>query len=490
MIEHAPAPGAVIGGKLRLERPLARGGMGTVWIARHLQLDVLVAVKFIDPMMASATNARVRFEREAKAAAQIRNPNVVQVFDHGIDESGTPYIVMELLEGEDLGARLKRERRLPLAQVVTLMSQVAKGLRRAHESGIVHRDLKPGNIYMARVEEEEVVKILDFGLAKAFSADAVDDVTVSGVVLGSPHYMSPEQARGSKNLDHRSDIWSLGIILYRCLTGVVPFQGDQVGDLVIKICTERVPPPSKIAPDLMPYLDRFFERALARDPDQRFQNVREMAAELVALAGGRQSIPDLGLYTGPSSGPVSSPLPALSPWPSEPPGQVVDSFRDPLSPSRPQHMVPYGSPDGLGKETTTVPAMVPASPPNQRKPARSTVIAVAGAAFAVTLVVVGLLMVRSSPSDEGSSSDEKGTSPASAVSGVALSPSADPTASAKVPPPSTDATAEPTAAEPTTTLDLDEPGADEPDAGAGSAPSPGASSKPSGPIKKRRNFGY
>jgi serine/threonine protein kinase len=286
-----PTPGDMIGGgRYQIERPLARGGMGSVFVARHLQLDVLFAIKFIDPAMASASNARARFEREAKAAAQIRNPNVVQVFDHGLD-NGVPYLVMELLEGEDLGARLRREKRLPLPQVVSLMNQLAKGLRRAHESGIVHRDLKPGNIFMATIEDEEVVKILDFGLAKAFLGDAGDEVTVSGVVLGSPQYMSPEQARGSKQIDHRSDIWSLGVILYRCITGSLPFQSDQVGELVVKICTENPQPPTRLVPTLPYALDSFFDRAFERDVERRFQSVREMAVELAATVS-RASAPD------------------------------------------------------------------------------------------------------------------------------------------------------------------------------------------------------
>jgi len=156
--------GTVIAGKYRLERPLARGGMGAVWVARHLQLDEQVAVKFMDISLPSAADARVRFEREAKSAARIRSPHVVQILDHGVDGE-IPYIVMELLEGEHLGTRLKREGRLSLAAAAAITEQVTKALHRAHKAGIIHRDLKPANVFLARVDDDdEIVKILDFGI--------------------------------------------------------------------------------------------------------------------------------------------------------------------------------------------------------------------------------------------------------------------------------------------------------------------------------------
>ncbi|MFT3775084.1 MAG: protein kinase [Minicystis sp.] len=276
--------GSVIAGKYRLEALLAQGGMGSVWSARHLTLDTRLAIKFIGPDVDGLDEARTRFEREAKVAALLQSPHVVQVLDYGID-GGVPYLAMELLQGEDLGARLARCGRLSIPETVAVVTQVARALRRAADAGIVHRDLKPGNVFMVRADdEEEIVKVLDFGVAKAPRL-ATDDTTRSGVMIGSPRYMSPEQVRGSRTVDHRGDLWSLAVIAYRALTGQLPFQGTDVADLIVKICTERAAPPSAIEPSLEPEIDDFFERALARDPDQRFQTARDFALAFASAAG-------------------------------------------------------------------------------------------------------------------------------------------------------------------------------------------------------------
>jgi eukaryotic-like serine/threonine-protein kinase len=275
--------GAVIAGKYRLDYPIGRGGMGAVWAARHLQLDTQVALKFIDPL-AETGDARLRFEREAKAAAQLRSPHVVQILDHGVD-GDRPYIAMELLEGEDLGERLRKEKRLSVQAAAHIFSQAAKALRRAHDAGVIHRDLKPSNIFLARFDDDEVVKLLDFGVAKIRdpAGDVASAFTQTGVIFGSPAYMSPEQARGARVIDHRSDLWSLAVILFRAITGVKPFEAASIGDLVIKLCIDPIPVASKIAPDLSPEIDQFFERAFARDPEQRFPSAVAMAAEFEAL---------------------------------------------------------------------------------------------------------------------------------------------------------------------------------------------------------------
>ncbi|HVY45595.1 MAG TPA: serine/threonine-protein kinase, partial [Minicystis sp.] len=236
--------GIVLAGKYQLERQLARGGMGSVWVARHLQLGTPVAVKFMDGALAAVPELRTRFEREARAAAVLQSPNVVRVLDYGL-EAGAPYIAMELLQGETLGARLKRERRLPLPAVGRVVAQVTRALRRAHEAGIVHRDLKPQNVFLAREDDEEVVKVLDFGIAKMLVGEGTKaGDTSTGTLLGSPSYMSPEQVRRSKTIDHRSDLWSLAVVAYRALTGRLPYPGDEVGDVIVRICTETPPPPS------------------------------------------------------------------------------------------------------------------------------------------------------------------------------------------------------------------------------------------------------
>ncbi len=283
-----PASGTVIGGKYRLERPLARGGMGAVWAGRHTDLDVPIAIKFmeVEPSSGSVT-PRARFEREAKAAASLRSPHVVQVIDY--DATGEkPYIVMELLEGEDLGSRLRKRGRLELSEVAAIVSQLAKGLDLAHRAGIVHRDLKPGNVFLATVGAEEIVKVLDFGVAKETRLDQSDTQTTTGLVVGSPSYMSPEQARGGR-VDQRSDLWALGVLVFQALTGKRPFEGANVGDVLVRICSDPIPIATVVAPDLPPAVDVFFERALCRSPDGRYQDAAAFARALADLAASSGS---------------------------------------------------------------------------------------------------------------------------------------------------------------------------------------------------------
>ncbi len=289
--------------------------MGSVWVAHHLLLDVTVAIKFMDPALAASSDGRSRFEREAQAAAKLKSPHVVQVHDFGLEDD-TPYIVMELLTGEDLEARIVRTGRMSPKALSPLVAQVAKALRRAHEGGIVHRDLKPLNIFISRQDDEEVAKILDFGIAKA-QRPTVGSSTKTGSLIGSPHYMSPEQARSAKQLDHRSDLWSLGVILFRAVAGRLPFPGEDLGDVLVAICADPIPIASSVAPDLGPAVDAFFERALQRDADKRFQSAREMAEAFAALAGDVAPIASIvpPKEDVPSSTPAPPPLvrPALVP---------------------------------------------------------------------------------------------------------------------------------------------------------------------------------
>jgi class 3 adenylate cyclase/tRNA A-37 threonylcarbamoyl transferase component Bud32 len=282
--------GRTIGGKYSLERELAKGGMGAIWVALDAQLRRRVALKLMSPDHLASPTARSRFEREAMAVAQLSSPHVVQIYDYGVDD-GAPYIVMELLEGEDLQTRLARLGKLPIGTVTSIVAQAAKALGAAHGSGIVHRDIKPANIFLARHDTDEIVKILDFGVAALVAAPPSGDmhVTRAGGVVGTPHYMSPEQVRGSRGVDFRSDLWSLAVVAYRALTGKLPFESDAFGELLIEICTDPVPPPSRAVPELGPEVDRFFERALARDPARRFESARDMASALAALAASGKS---------------------------------------------------------------------------------------------------------------------------------------------------------------------------------------------------------
>ncbi len=269
-------PGTVIADKYRLERPLSKGGMGSVWLADHLHLEAPVAVKFMRASLVTDNVARSRFEREAKAAAQLRSPYVVHVYDHGLHE-GSPFIVMEYLEGSDLRGHLRGGRALAPSEAVQICDQICKGLQRAHTAGIVHRDLKPANVFLS-APDDGMVKILDFGIAKETGASRVvqGETTTTGQLLGSPHYMSPEQARG-KHVDGRSDLWSLAVILYRCLTGHRPFDGDDIGDLIVRICTDPVPPATRFRPELGAEVDAFFARAFQRELDLRFPDARTFA---------------------------------------------------------------------------------------------------------------------------------------------------------------------------------------------------------------------
>jgi serine/threonine-protein kinase len=249
--------------------------MGSVWHATHLGLDVPCAVKFIEGEIAALPEAQARFEREAKAAAKLRSPNVVQILDHGVFD-GTPYIAMELLEGEDLGQRLARIRRMPPFDLVRIVMQVTRALAKAHAAGIVHRDLKPDNIFLVRDDEREIAKVLDFGIAKS-GTSVVGSTTKTGAVLGTPYYMSPEQAQGTKAVDHRSDLWSLAVIIFQALTGQLPFESQGFGELIVKIMVEPIPMPSQIVGDLPPAFDRWWAKASQRDPAQRWQSARELA---------------------------------------------------------------------------------------------------------------------------------------------------------------------------------------------------------------------
>ena len=276
--------GKLVGRKYRLERLIASGGMGAVWEARHEQLGVPVAVKLISSSLTGDPAARARFEREARAAAQLRSPHVVQVLDYGVDDD-LPYMAMEMLRGEDLASRIARRGRLSPRQAARILGDVAKAVALAHDAGIVHRDLKPRNVFLARVGDDEVVKVCDFGIAKELRPGeiAARDETATGTLLGSPHYMSPEQARGGR-VDQRSDLWSMGVLAFEALTGRRPFVGDNMGDVIVRICTDPVPAVSKIADGLPAELDGFFARALAREPSQRFASARELAEALRAIA--------------------------------------------------------------------------------------------------------------------------------------------------------------------------------------------------------------
>ncbi|MEJ7735591.1 MAG: protein kinase [Polyangiaceae bacterium] len=277
--------GRVLSGRYRLIRPVGQGSQASVWVADHLALSTQVAVKLIDPELAKKEDARERFQREATAAAQLRSAHVVQILDHGIDEK-QPFIVMELLDGEDLYERLQRRTRLTLDETAKIVTQVARALTRAHGAGMVHRDLKPENLFLSPNDDDEIVKVLDFGVAKVTDpAKRTMQRTGVGTLIGTPHYMSPEQVKGIAEIDYRSDLWSLGVIAYQCLTGELPFDSEGVGDLLIKITLGEAPVPSKAHPGIPAGFDAWFAKACHRDAKRRFETAREQADALAKLAG-------------------------------------------------------------------------------------------------------------------------------------------------------------------------------------------------------------
>jgi eukaryotic-like serine/threonine-protein kinase len=287
-------PGQTLAGRYRLKRLLGRGGMGSVWAADHVGLHAEVAVKLMKRSLAL----------DAQAAARLKGAHTVAVHDVGTDD-GMPFLVMELLEGEDLGVRLKRVPVIPPDAAAWVIDQVSRALHKAHAAGIVHRDLKPSNIFLARSDEGEVLKILDFGVAKIIGKDLGIESTNTTAMIGSPAYMSPEQIRSARDVDARSDLWSLGVIAYRILTGRLPFEGATAGDLLVKSCTEPAPPASAIQRSLDPRWDELFGVALAKDPARRFPTARAFAEAFTSVAAGRIPPPISATIDGPWSTIVS-----------------------------------------------------------------------------------------------------------------------------------------------------------------------------------------
>jgi serine/threonine protein kinase len=281
-------PGLLITPSLRLSRPLGGGGMGSIWLADHLTLKTEVVVKFMSAALGADTESRARFSREAVAASQVKSPHVVQTFDHGLTDDGIPFIVMERLEGEDLAQRIRRAR-LTLREIASILTQVSRALTRAHRIGIVHRDIKPANIFLCDVGgDEPFVKLLDFGIAKATFDLGLGD-TRTGETMGTPFYMSPEQFTAAKDIDFRTDLWSLGVVAFECLTGARPFQADSIGGMATVLMSRSTPSPSSLRPGLPAALDAWFAHAVARDPARRFQSASDLAEAFAGIASSAGS---------------------------------------------------------------------------------------------------------------------------------------------------------------------------------------------------------
>ena len=412
-------PGRIVGSRYRLTELMGTGGMATVWAATHVELSTPVAVKFQKTWVTGDRVAEEKFKKEARAAARLKSPHIVHVYDYGVDD-GVPYIVMELLNGESLRQRLNRSAPLSAEEVVRWVRQAAKALDFAHKSGVVHRDVKPSNLFSARDGDDEIVKLLDFGIARSSDTEATGDATDSAVIVGSVAYMSREQARGQATTA-RSDVWSLAIVAYEALFGETPFQGANVPDTLARINAGAFRLPSSFARGYEA-LDSLFTAALHPEPRERTPSAGAFASELarklelspdasvssyvprgrsddtatlnthvkthrparasrgftvlalfVAGIAGVFALLNLKRSPSPAEAPKGSALPAAMttvPRSSNPP--PIEAPRAPLSPSAVASPSPAPKPEAPGalrsKPRSTAPSKAAAAAPSGKKP--------------------------------------------------------------------------------------------------------------------------
>lgn len=334
-----PGIGTTLDGKYRIVRELGTGGMGAVYEGENVRIRRKVAIKLLHASVSSQSEAVMRFEREAEAAGRIGSDHICEVLDLGILEDGTRYLVMEYLDGETLGSRIKRSGRMGPLMTIPIMAQVLDALGAAHAAGIIHRDLKPDNIFILPVKGgvPDFVKILDFGVSKFAQSSDEMNMTRAGAVVGTPYYMSPEQARGTSQIDARSDIYALGVLLFQATTGQVPFQAQTFNELLFKIVLEPAPPPQQYAPDLDPEFSAIIQKAMAREPPHRFQSCAEFKEALLGWMASRVGPSAMQMGGRPLTVPPGAGLraPTAPPGTSNPPG--------PLHQSQPSWAVSSGS---------------------------------------------------------------------------------------------------------------------------------------------------
>lgn len=283
--------GRELAGNYRLTRLLGSGGMGAVYEARHAWTDRLVALKILHPDHVKKREMVSRFLTEARAASAIRHPNIVDVLDMGFDPGErTLFIVQELLRGEDLAARLEREHKLSVGEALDAVVPVMGALISAHRKGIIHRDVKPENVFLAEEDGGSITpKLIDFGIARVLSVDTDQRTTRAGTTVGTPQYMSPEQARGEDDLDARTDVWALGVLLYECLSGVRPFEAANYNLVVVKIVSERPAPLLSVAPEVPRSVAEVIDRALAVERGDRWGDVAAMLDAILSRGPSREA---------------------------------------------------------------------------------------------------------------------------------------------------------------------------------------------------------
>jgi eukaryotic-like serine/threonine-protein kinase len=290
MAESPVSEGQVLAGKYRVEKVLGSGGMGVVVAAWHLELEQRVAVKFLHPLAMERPDTAERFRREARSAAKIRSEHVARVIDVGIMEGGLPYMVMEHLDGHDVAEEMQKVGLLSIADSVDFVLQALEALAEAHAAGIVHRDLKPANLFLAlRPDGSRIVKVLDFGISKSLFGSSVAEMSLTrtAALIGSPLYMSPEQMRSAKDVDTRTDIWSLGVVLYEMITGRPPYTGDSIPALCASLLNDQPVSMQQLRPDVSPSLEEAVMRCLTKDRQHRFATVSELGRALAPF--GRSS---------------------------------------------------------------------------------------------------------------------------------------------------------------------------------------------------------
>lgn len=287
--------GDTIDEKYRIVRLLGEGGMGSVYEGENTRIHRRVAIKILHATVAASDDAMQRFEREAQAAGRIGSEHIVEVLDLGDLPNGDRYMVMEFLEGEALNDRIANSGRLSPQKTASIMVDMLEGLKAAHAAGIIHRDLKPDNVFLLsnKKGKTDFVKIVDFGISKFSALGGEFSMTRTGAVMGTPYYLSPEQAKGDRDLDHRADLYAVGVILYEAAAGKVPFDGETFNELLFKIVLEPIPPLSQHVPDVDPHFAAIVEKSMARDPNLRYQSAAEMQAALQGWLEGQPAAPEL-----------------------------------------------------------------------------------------------------------------------------------------------------------------------------------------------------
>jgi serine/threonine-protein kinase len=366
--------GATLAGRYEIVRRIGEGGMGAVYEARHAVIGKRVAVKVLLEKFLTKSDFVARLLQEARLASSIGHENIVDVTDFGTTDDGRSFVVMEFLDGEALSQLIMREAPLPVERSLRIARQVASALGAAHAKGIYHRDVKPENVYLVRRGEADFVKVVDFGISKAVKQGGNEEggdayrLTHTGLLLGTPLYMSPEQARGDEDLDHRVDIWALGVMMYECLTGEVPFRGNNYLGIISQVLTHTASPPSKVRPELgIPdAVEAVVMRAMAKDRTQRYAAMADLERDLERLLAGDQNVglPLAGAGAGSAPAPVATPRR----WPLGVAAAVALGIGVSLALSRPPVVPPVPGP-AVAAPSGPHPAPAGVSAPTARPPA-------------------------------------------------------------------------------------------------------------------------